>query len=158
MFVADCLSVNPIGHLAIGGLDVLELAAQYGTPLYIMDEDNIRQNLNAYQEAMRVNFGVGNFAVAYASKAFCTGYMYKILKEEGASADVVSGGELYTAMKADFPAERLYFHGNNKTYDELDFAIRANTGRIVVDNFEELIAIDKIAKGMTKRLQISCSG
>ena len=145
MFVSDCLSVNGAGHLAIGGLDTVELAREYKTPLYLMDEDYIRKTCRAYKTALNGFFGNGSL-VAYASKAFCCAYMYRILKEEGCGADIVSGGELFTAMKAGFPSDKLYFHGNNKTDEELEMAIRYNVGRIVVDNLEELRRLDALAR------------
>lgn len=150
MFVSDALGVNKEGHLTIGGMDVPELAKQYGTPLYIMDEDNIRKNCRDYQSAMERHFG-NKGVVAFASKAFCTSYMYKILIDEGLSADIVSGGELYTALHAGFPAERLYFHGNNKTEEELRMALDAGVGRIMVDNIEELHTLDRLAGEMGKQ-------
>lgn len=144
MFVSDCLSTNGAGHLTIGGMDTVELAREYGTPLYLMDEDYIRKICREYKAAMEANFGPDSL-VAYASKALSCKYMYKIMKEEGIGADIVSGGELYTALKADFPAEMLYFHGNNKTENELQMALDANVGRIVVDNIEELHLLDRLA-------------
>lgn len=153
MFVSDALGVNKEGHLTIGGADVLSLAKEYGTPLYIMDEDNIRKNCRDYKQAMANNFG-DKGVVAFASKAFCASYMYKILMEEGLSADIVSGGELYTALHAGFPAERLYFHGNNKTEAELRMALKNGVGRIMVDNSEELHLLDKLAEELGKKPSI----
>ena len=111
-------AVNGHGHLTIGGLDTVALASKYGTPLYVMDEDAIRANCRALKNSMDAHYHKKGL-VLYASKAFCCKRMYRILNEEGLGADVVSGGELYTALQAGFPAERIYFHGNNKTADEL---------------------------------------
>jgi diaminopimelate decarboxylase len=130
--------------LTIGGVDVPALAREYGTPLYIMDEDAIRSTCREYRKAMLRHYGK-NFLVAFASKAFCTKYMYKILAEENMGADVVSGGELYTALKAGFPMNRVYFHGNNKTDDEIKLALSSGVGRFVADNTEELSRLNEIA-------------
>ncbi len=147
MQISPCLSENNLGHLTIGGMDVPELAKKYGTPLYLMDEDYIRDTCREYRKAMLDHYGE-NFMVAYASKAFSTKYMYKILNEEKMAVDVVSGGELYTALSAGFPAERIYFHGNNKTEDEIKMALEAGIRRFVVDNREELYAINRLAEKM----------
>ena len=120
-------AVNGHGHLTIGGLDTVALALKYGTPLYVMDEDAIRANCRALKNSMDAHYHKKGL-VLYASKAFCCKRMYRILNEEGLGADVVSGGELYTALQAGFPAERIYFHGNNKTADELTMALESGWG------------------------------
>ncbi len=153
MFVSECLSVAQNGNLAIGGVDVLTLTEKYGTPLYIMDEDNIRKTCREYVKAMRDNFGDKGI-VAYASKAFCTTYMYKILSEEGLSSDVVSAGEIYTAVKAGFDMSKTYFHGNNKTIEEIEMALQYGVGRIIVDNKEELALLNSIAGEKNVRAKI----
>jgi diaminopimelate decarboxylase len=112
MYVSDCISVNEKGHLSIGGCDTVELAAQYGTPAYIYDENEIRKNLREFRKSIDENYG-GNGLVAYASKAFSCKEMYRICKQEGTGIDVVSGGELYTALSVGFPADKIVFHGNN---------------------------------------------
>lgn len=142
--ISSCLSVNEKGHLAIGGMDVPELAREYGTPLFIMDEDHIRNTCREYRRAMQEHYGT-NFIIAYASKAFCTKYMYRILEEEQMGADVVSGGEIYTAHKAGFSLGHAYFHGNNKTPEEIEMALSYGIRRFVVDNAEELATINRIA-------------
>ncbi len=144
MFISDSLSVNKEGHLAIGGADVTKLSEKYGTPLYIMDEDKIRRTCHEFRNAFEKHYG-DNFSVSYASKAFSTKYIYKIMNEEKMGVDVVSGGEMYTALSAGFPAERISFHGNNKTAAEIEFALKSNIHEFVVDNFEELYLIDNIA-------------
>lgn len=154
MLVSDSLSVNSCGHLTIGGADVVTLAKKYGTPLYIMDEDKIRRTCREYMSALTKCWG-DKFLVQYASKAFCTKYMYKILDEEGLGADVVSGGELYTALKAGFPSNKIVFHGNNKTAEELRFALEAEIREIIVDNAEELELINEIATELGKIAKIS---
>lgn len=153
MFVSECLKVNKLNHLEIGGCDAVELAKEYGTPLYIMDEGLIRKYCKIYKNSMDKYYD-GNGLVLYASKAFCTLYMCKIVEQEGLGLDVVSGGELYTALKAKFPVEKIYFHGNNKTYDELQLAVENNVGRIVVDNTFELEILNEIAAKMNKKVKI----
>lgn len=148
-FISENLAVNERGHLTIGGVDVMTLKEKYGTPLYVMDEDLIRQNLRTYRDALNTHYN-GNGLCQFASKAFCTKYMCKIVAEEGLGLDVVSGGELYTALSAGFPAEKICFHGNNKTKEELTFAIGHDVGTIVVDHQYELTQIDAIAESMGK--------
>ena len=153
MFRHDNLTINDKNHLVIGGCDCVDLAAQYGTPLYVMDEDKIRSNARAYKEAIDKYYG-GNGMALYASKALSVMYMYKVVAEEGLGVDVVSGGELYTALKAGFNPENIYFHGNNKTTDELNFALDNGVGRIVVDNYDELSELNEIciAKGKVAKI------
>lgn len=144
MYVSECIAVNEKGHLTVGGCDTVEIAKEYGTPAYVFDENEIRNNLRAFRNSMDEYYG-GNGLVVYASKAFCCKEMCRICKQEGTGIDVVSGGELYTALSVDFPAEKIVFHGNNKTYDELVMAVSNNVGRIVVDNITELETLNKIA-------------
>ena len=153
MFVSPSLNTNDSGRLTIGGMDAVDLAAQYGTPLYVMDEDLVRQTCRTYQNAMDKYYG-GNGMILFASKTFCCKYICRIMKEEGLGLDVVSGGELYTALAADFPADKIYFHGNNKSLSELEFAIDKNVGTIVVDNLCELENIGAIAKVQNKTVDI----
>ncbi len=153
MFVSECLSVNEKNRLQIGGCDTVELAEQYGTPLYVMDEGKIRHSCQVYKNAMDKYYG-GKGLVLFASKAFCSMYMCKIAKEEGLGLDVVSGGELYTALKSGFPMEKVYFHGNNKTEQELTLAVTNGVGRIVVDNLTELQTLSTIAKQQNKNVKI----
>ncbi|MCK9478008.1 MAG: diaminopimelate decarboxylase [Firmicutes bacterium] len=154
MFILDCLGVNEKNILTIGGADVSELAKEYKTPLYIMDEDKIRENCRLYKKALDEHYN-GNGLVLYASKAFCCLRICSIANEEGLGLDVVSGGELYTAIKANFPMEKIYFHGNNKTKDELLLAVTNNVGRIVVDNETELDMLGEIAKEKGKDISVS---
>ncbi|MEG1011996.1 MAG: diaminopimelate decarboxylase [Ruthenibacterium sp.] len=137
-------AVNKNGHLSIGGMDTVALAAKYGTPLYVMDENAIRSNCRALKNSLDSHYNK-NGLVLYASKAFCCKRMYRILSDEGLGADVVSGGELYTALQAGFPAEKLYFHGNNKTAAELTMALESGVGHIVLDNLAELELLSSIA-------------
>lgn len=144
MYVSDCVSVNERGHLTVGGCDTVELAEKFGTPVYVYDENEIRKNLRAFRDSMNENYG-GNGLVVYASKAFCCKEMCRICAQEGTGIDVVSGGELYTALSVGFPADKIVFHGNNKTYDELEAAVENGVGRIIVDNIYELETLNEIA-------------
>ena len=149
MFYADCLNVKERGHLTIGGCDTVQLAEMFGTPLYVMDETAIRRALRAYKASIDENYENGGM-VTYASKACCFKELYRIVGQEGCGADVVSGGEIYTALQAGFPAERLYFHGNNKSGEELRLALEAGVGRIVADNPLELEQLSAAACSMGK--------
>jgi len=154
-FVTRCLDANNEGHLTIGGVDAVELAERFGTPLYVYDEKSIRGHCRAFKEAIEENYG-GHGLPVYASKAFNCLEICRIIKEEGLGIDVVSGGELFTALKAGFPAEKIYFHGNNKTPDEITYAVDSGVGRIVVDNYNELRNIKEIAtmRGVTVNVYI----
>ncbi|MDD6484406.1 MAG: diaminopimelate decarboxylase [Clostridiales bacterium] len=144
MFVSKDLSVNEKNHLVIGKNDTVELAKEFGTPLYVIDEDLFRENCRVYKNAMDKYYG-GNGLVLYANKALCSKYTCRVVKEEGLGIDVVSGGELYTAIKADFPMDKVYFHGNNKTVDEIRMAVENRVGTIIVDNIYELEKLNEIA-------------
>ncbi|EST56111.1 diaminopimelate decarboxylase [Brevibacillus panacihumi W25] len=152
MYLHGTSRVNEKGNLEIGGCDVTQLAATYGTPLYVYDEALIRSKCRAYIDAFRQS-GFA-FQVAYASKAFCTMAMCKLVEEEGMSLDVVSGGELYTALQAGFPAERIHFHGNNKSIEEIHMALDAKIGCFVVDNFYELATLDEIAQERDEKVAV----
>jgi diaminopimelate decarboxylase len=148
MFVSECLDVNEEGNLTIGGCDTTLLAKEYGTPLYVMDEATIRKSASLYRESIDQYYG-GNGLVLYASKALSCKEIFRIAKDENLGIDVTSGGEIYTALEAGFPASKMYFHGNNKTAEELNYALDSGVGRIVVDNLEELELLDRLsaAKG-----------
>ena len=149
----SCIEKNEKGNLSIGGADLSEIAKEYGTPAYVMDENAIRDNMRAYKNAIDSCYDSKGLAL-YASKALSCKRMYKIAAEEGLGVDVVSGGELYTALKAGFPADKIYFHGNNKTEDELRFALENDLGRYVVDNYEELDMLNRLCGEMGKRAKI----
>lgn len=153
MLLYENLTINEKGHLEIGGCDTVELAKEYGTPLYVMDENLLRKNCRMYTDALKKYYD-GKGMILYASKSFCTLATCKIVKEEGMGLDVVSGGELYTALKADFPMEKVYFHGNNKTEDELKLAVDSGVGRIIVDNIFELHMLNSICKEAGKTADI----
>ncbi|MBQ3069123.1 MAG: diaminopimelate decarboxylase [Clostridia bacterium] len=142
--VSECLGIQTDGHLTIGGCDTVRLAKEYGTPLYVMDETTIRNALRSFRTSMEQHYPNG-FSVSFASKACSFKEMYRIVNEEQCTADVVSLGEMYTALQAGFPAEKLYFHGNNKTAYDLETAIGYGVGHYVVDNRSELLRLSRIA-------------
>ena len=144
--------INERGHLEIGGCDTVELARRFGTPLYVMDEQLIRDQMRRFVTAFRQS-GLP-FQVAYASKAFCTMAMCRVVQEEGLHLDVVSDGELYTALKAGFPPESIHFHGSNKTPFELEMALDAGIGLFIVDNFTELSMLNQMAGKRGERPRI----
>ena len=123
------------GVLHFAGQNTLDLAKQYGTPLYLMDEDRIRERCATYLSAMRAALGEKGH-VLYASKAASYKRMYEIMVDEGMGIDVVSSGEIYTALKAGFPLQKAFFHSNNKTDEDIAFAMEKGVGYFVVDNAE----------------------
>jgi diaminopimelate decarboxylase len=139
--------VNERGRLEVGGCDVIEVAAEFGTPAYIYAEDDIRARARAYLEAFRAR--CGEFEVLYASKAAPFTAAYRVCAEEGLSVDAASGGELHMALRAGFAPERIYLHGNNKTEAELRYAIEAGVGHVILDSFDEIERLD----GMLERPQ-----
>ncbi|MDO8225562.1 diaminopimelate decarboxylase [Bacillus cabrialesii] len=144
MFLHGTSRQNQHGHLEIGGVDALYLAEKYGTPLYVYDVALIRERAKSFKQAF-ITAGL-KAQVAYASKAFSSVAMIQLAEEEGLSLDVVSGGELYTAVAAGFPAERIHFHGNNKSREELRMALEHRIGCIVVDNFYEISLLEDLCK------------
>lgn len=152
--ISNCLSVNEKGHLSISGCDTVELAEQYGTPLYVMSEDEIRDVCRRYVSSFEKYYN-GNGKPIYASKAFSCKEICRIVISEGLDLEVVSGGELYTAIKAGVPTGQIHFQGNNKTMAELDMAVENNVGDIVVDNISELHKLNKIAADKNKIVNIS---
>ena len=153
MILHESFNINEKGHLTVGGADAVELAREFGTPAYIIDENAVRANCRAYRQAAVKYFGEDALPL-YASKALCFAAMYKIAAEEGMGIDCVSGGELYTARCAGFPAERIYFHGNNKTDRDISDAMDMGVGTFVVDNLDELYAISDAAqsRGIAQRI------
>ncbi len=142
--ICENLERNADGELCFAGMALSTLAEKYGTPLYLYDEARIRHNCRVYLDAVRCGFGE-DARVMYASKAASFKQLYRIVKEEGLGVDVVSCGEIYTAHLAGFPLENAYFHSNNKTDSDIEFAIEHGIGCFVVDNAEELFSIDEIA-------------
>ncbi|MEG1131268.1 MAG: diaminopimelate decarboxylase [Romboutsia sp.] len=143
MKVQGTMSIKE-NQLYIGGVSCEELREKYQTPLYIFDEELVRNNCREYTKHFKVN--ESNNRVAYAGKAFLPMYMCKLINEEGLYLDVVSGGELYTAHKVDFPMERILFHGNNKTIEEIIMGVEFGVGRFVVDNYYELDLLERICE------------
>lgn len=143
--LSESFNVNEKGNFTIGGVDTVLLSNEYKTPLYVMDEDMIRKNCRLFKRSIEDFYG-GNGLVCYASKAFCCKEIYRIMKSEGLGVDVVSIGELYTAVSAGFDPKNICLHGNNKTDDELRFALEKRVGRIVIDNLNEMKRLDKEAE------------
>ncbi len=141
------------GTLYFAGHNTVQLAQKYGTPLYLMDETRIRENCRMYLRAFRRHFGE-NAQPLYASKAASFKRMYEIMRSEGMGVDVVSAGEIHTAALAGFPMEQAYFHGNNKTDAEIQYAIGQGVGYFVADNHEELDAINRIAGALGKQQRV----
>ena len=142
--LCENIGVNSASHLTFAGRDTVELAAKYQTPLYLMDEDRIRHNCRVYLNAMKEHFGAGS-CPAFASKAASFKRLYEIMKEEGMCIDLVSSGEIHTACSAGFPMERSFFHGNNKTDFDINYAMEVGVGHFVADSSYELKAIQTIA-------------
>src|SRR5690554_236078 len=153
MRLRGTMRVNEEGHLEIGGCDAVELAERFGTPLYVLDEEAFVRRVREIAAAFRAAYP-GEVQVVYAGKAFLTVGFARLVEAEGLLLDVASGGELYTAQVAGFPPERLVVHGNNKSVEELEMAIRAGAGRLVVDNLAELDRLVALARGrsVTTRL------
>ncbi|MBR3843611.1 MAG: diaminopimelate decarboxylase [Christensenellaceae bacterium] len=146
------LDINEKGHLCLGGNDTIELAEKYGTPLYVMEEDVIRSVCRSYMQVIREK----NISakIAYASKAFMTTAMCRIIESEGLHLDVVSEGEFRTAMNAGFDTAKIYYHGNNKTEHELETAIKNGVGCIIIDSFHEIDIIDQLAGKYGKKQNV----
>ena len=151
MYLTGTMRINSQGHLEIGNVDTVDLVKDFGTPLWVIDEQGFRQNCRDIKQAFS---RLGQSPVIYASKTLCTSAICKIVAQEGLGLDVVSGGELYTAIKAGFPVEKIYFHGNNKSGEEITMAVKAGIGRVVIDNFYELKLLDQICKELGKEQDI----
>ena len=152
MYLYGTGHVNERGHLEIGGVDTIELTKNYGTPLYVYDIALVRERARGFKKTFE-KLGVPA-QVAYASKAFSSIAMIQVAEQEGLSLDVVSGGELYTAIKANFPTERIHFHGNNKSEAELHMALDYKIGCIVVDNFSELDLLEEICSKREQKVNV----
>ncbi len=151
--ICDNITISDNGNLCFAGQDTVALANQFGTPLYVIDDARIRYNCRRYLDAMKDCFG-DNCAVIYAGKAASFKEMYRIMKQEGMWVDSVSVGEIFTAIGAGFPAEKICFHGNNKTDADLEYALNQGVGVIMIDNADELVALQKIAKQQGKKQSI----
>jgi diaminopimelate decarboxylase len=144
--------LNERGRLEVGGCDVIELVKQFGTPTYVYAEDDMRARARAYQEAFRAR--TEHFEVVYASKAFPCAAVNRVFADEGLGCDVASGGELQMALAGGFEPERIYMHGNNKTEAELTMAIERGVGHIVVDSFDEIDRLERLAAGRGQRVML----
>lgn len=140
----DTARINSLGHLEIGGVDVVDLVKKYGTPIYLYDEETIRNRIREFVSSLKETYM--NSKVLFAGKAFLVKKMVQIIAEEKLGLDVVSGGEIYVAKEAGFPMENVYFHGNNKTEEELKFALAVGVGNIVVDNLDEMKLLVSLVK------------
>ena len=151
--ICNNISVNAKGHLTFAGYDTTDLAQKYGTPLYLMDEDKIREHIRDYKTAFEKYFPQGSMP-EFASKSFSCKQIHRIMAEEQMNIDVVSCGEIYTAATAGFPMERSFFHGNNKSDGDIRFAIDNKVGFFVADSMDEICAISRIAKqnGITQKI------
>ncbi len=145
--------IDKNGHLRLGGCDAAELARQFGTPLYVMEEDVIRGVCREYMKA--ISGYRGGAKVLYAGKAFMTTAMCALISSEGLGLDVVSSGEIRTAMNAGFDLKKAYLHGNNKTPEDLKLALEAGVGRVVIDSFAEIKLLSKIAEDHGKVQDVS---
>ncbi|WP_096201046.1 diaminopimelate decarboxylase [Bacillus sp. FJAT-45350] len=152
MFLHGTSKINELGHLEIGSVDTVKLANEFGTPLFVYDVELIRERAHQFQEAFKKQGVIAQ--VAYASKAFSCIAMIELVDDLGLSLDVVSGGELYTAVAAKFPMERIHFHGNNKSKEEIDFAVEAGIGCFVVDNFYELDLLEQASERHQKKISV----
>jgi diaminopimelate decarboxylase len=136
-------SVNKSGHLDIGGCDCIDLIKEFGSPLYVFDENTLRAQCRSFSNEFAKKYS--DSVVIYASKAFSNKAIINIIKEEGLGLDIVSGGELAVAASVAFPKDKIFFHGNNKTRNELEYALEYGVGYIVADNFYELEMLNQLA-------------
>jgi diaminopimelate decarboxylase len=144
--------INGAGHLEIGGCDVTRLAAEFGTPLYVMDEALIRRNCREYRAAFERRYPKN--VICYAGKAFLTTAMCRIVEEEGLNLDVASLGELYTALHAGFPPRRINLHGNNKSREELELAVSRHVGHVVIDSLLEIQTLATVTREMGRSMDV----
>lgn len=151
--ICNNLSINENNHLTFAGMDTVDLAKKYGTPLMLMDEGKIREKCSVYRNAMQKYFTPDSMPL-YASKVLSFKYIYKIVGSENIGIDCVSAGEIYTAVQAGFPMEKAYFHGNNKTDSDIKFAIESGVGHFVCDSIEEISVVDEIAREMGVKQQV----
>src|SRR3954470_19662843 len=145
--------LNERGRLEIGGCDVIELAEDFGTPAYVYAEDDMRMRAREFVSAFERR--TDRFEVIYASKAFPCTAVYKLMAEEGLSCDVASGGELFLALRGGFDPQKIYFHGNNKSVQELEYALEQRVGTIVIDSFDELERLEQMAPGQRVMLRVT---
>lgn len=152
MNTPDTYKINKEKHIEIGGCDTVGLIREFGSPLFVMDEETIRNRCKQYVNTFKQYYP--NTQIIYASKALCTAGLLKVVTSEGLGLDVSSGGELYTALKSGCDPKKIYFHGNNKPEKEIKEGLEAGIGRIVVDNIDELNRLDKVANELGIRAEI----
>ncbi len=153
MTLCPNLSIRDDGQLLFAGQNTATLAAAYGTPLYLMDEDRIRERCRTYLRAVQEAFD-GNARILYASKAASFKHMYEIMREEGMAVDVVSPGEIVTALRAGFPMTQVYYHSSHKSDEDIRYALEQGVGYFVIDNTEELLAVERIAAQLQRRQDV----
>ncbi len=153
MHLLGNMDISDQGILQIGNVSALELTKKFGTPLLVLDEEEIEERAIAYKEALK-EYYPGDFQILYASKAFANRTLFKMMESQGFGLDIVSGGELYRAQKADFPAGKIYFHGNNKTPEEIDKALASKIGGFFVDNFQEASLLNRKAAEFNQRVEV----
>ncbi|MGB2940992.1 MAG: diaminopimelate decarboxylase [Candidatus Dormiibacterota bacterium] len=156
MLFPDTYEINAAGHMSVGGCDLTELAAEFETPLYVYDEATLRGRLAEYRDSLRAAYP-GETMVLYAGKAFLTMEIARLVAEEGAGLDLVSGGELYLAQKAGFPMERVSFPGNNKSREEVEMAATMGIGALVVDSLHEVDLLRQLPAGTRVRTTLRVS-
>jgi len=148
----NTLKPNDKGCLEIGGISTADLKKEYGTPLYVMDQQYIEDMCNVYSKTLKEEYGDG--LICYASKAFSCKEIYRIINSVGIGCDVVSGGEIFTVKSVDFPMKKVCFHGNNKSYLELKMAVDSGVGYIVLDSYGEADALNKICAESGKKCDV----
>lgn len=148
----ETVTINEKDHLEIAGVDTIDLTNKYGTPLVIYDIKTVRNNIDEFKKALASY--PSEYEISYASKAFSSMAMYQILEQEEISVDVVSGGELFLAKEAGFPSEKIHFHGNNKSYQELVASLDYEIGHIIVDNFHELEMLEQLTKKREQKMKV----
>ncbi len=148
----DTLTIGENGHLNIGGVDCEKIVKNFGTPCYVFDVDYIEKICSAFSSSLKENYGEG--LISYASKAFSCKRIYKVIKNCGLGTDVVSGGELFTALKSKFSPQNIIFHGNNKTYEELSYALKSKVGLIVLDSIDEINVLNELCEKFSVKQKV----
>ncbi|HEV1997547.1 MAG TPA: diaminopimelate decarboxylase [Candidatus Dormibacteraeota bacterium] len=156
MLFPDTYEVNAAGRMSVGGCDLSDLAREYGTPLYVYDEATLRGRIAEFRDTLKSTYP-GDSLLLYAGKAFLTKQMARLVAEEGAGLDLVSGGELYLAKQAGFPMERVFFPGNNKSWEEVEMAAQYGIGALVVDSLTEIDMLSSMEPGRKVRCTLRVS-
>ena len=153
MFIDNNFNINSKGHLTIGGVDTIKIVEKFGTPLYVIDENYFRNQCQKMKATMQKFYG-NNSLICFASKAFCCKEIFRVIQSENLGIDVVSLGEMFTAVETGFNVDKIYLHGNNKSIEELTYAIKNKISRIVVDNFSELELLNELAGKFNTKVKI----